>query len=337
MSPLHADHARRSRTGFTLTELIVVVAIIAVLIGLLVPILGGVRTGARAATTQSQMQNILTASAQYVADNQRLPGVFSQDDMGDPQNETNGFTNMENALLDLAGGVIDDPQADASTFLQVGPFNIPDRNVTVDIGRIGSDDGPGYLTLDDADLARQDGGVDTREPQQVASEANIAMPDIVDAFGYPLLMWTRNEFAGSTPLFARRNSSNRTEPAQYYWASNAGFLESENLGVRRDANTRRNSTLSSFRSDDDQLARSIAGLIGDPASPVFEASPAAPARAKGPIVLHSAGTDGFYGETNNNTFAQIVYNPTSGGVNDTVTERDGLAEQINDIVIGGGS
>ena len=78
--------------------------------------------------------------------------------------------------------------------------------------------------------------------------------------------------------------------------------------------------------------------IGDPASPVAGASPAAPARAKGGLVLHSAGRDGYYGESKKNEFQQIIYIPSSGGgVNATVTERDGIPDQLNDIVVGGGS
>ena len=329
----------RPMRGFTLVELLVVISIIAILIALLVPVLAGVRIGARSARTQTQMQSILTACSQFKAQNQRNPGVFSQEDMGNADNATRGFTNMENVLLDLAGGVVTDPGANAAAFLEVGPF-ASSGNVLVDLGRIGDSDGPGFLSLSDSDVAPgPPPGIANAQTQQVGAEANVAVPDIVDAFGYPILMWVKNDFAGSNSLFAAIESEtgvvNPTR-AQYYWNSNAGFLESRSLGKRFDSDNFRKSALSSFNNSDDQRVRSLAGVLGDPASPSPNATPPAPARARGEIVLHSAGVDGLYAENDNGEIDQIVYLPTSGAGGGTFGENDQIAERLNDILIGGG-
>ena len=313
-----------------------VVSIIAILIGLLVPVLGGVRTGARVAKTESQMTSILTASSQFKAQNQRAPGIFSQQAMANPENEEQGFTNMENALLDLAGGVITDPGVNRNNFLAVGPFEDPTQNVLVDISRIGDSNGPSFLALSDSDLASPPAGANPRA-QQRGSDENIAVPDIVDAFGYPILMWARNQFAGATPEFALRDASDPDARAQYYWLPNAAFLDSRTLGRRFDSNTYRNSALSSLRNSDADLARTIAGVIGDPGSPQSNTDPPVPARAKGDLVLHSTGPDGFYAENGVTDFDRVIYIPTGGGgFSSGITDADRLPDTLNDVVLGGG-
>src|SRR3954463_16783379 len=69
--------SRRSR-GFTLTELLVVIGLIAVLISLLFPVLGKVRSAAQSATCLSNLRQMGTAWAMYTSENKgRLLGSMS--------------------------------------------------------------------------------------------------------------------------------------------------------------------------------------------------------------------------------------------------------------------
>lgn len=66
-------HARLTNTGFTLVELLVVVAIIALLIAILLPSLAAARETARRSVCAGQMRSIFTALLAYEADHRAFP------------------------------------------------------------------------------------------------------------------------------------------------------------------------------------------------------------------------------------------------------------------------
>ncbi len=300
------------RSGFTLVELLIIVVIIGLLIGLLFPALSGARSAARKASTQSLLSNIKTGVAQFRSENRRLPGYFSQEQMGQtsniPSGLRGGFTNMQNALLDLAGGVRTDlqpNQADSPTGnnpparIAVGPTNNNEK-VVVDRSALGAADSGSYLELPpDAFTSNPDVG-------PAGDPANRWMPNIHDSYGQPVVMWSINEAAGGDSQFAAINApSNPAAPssqrAKFYWASNAGVFQSESLGSRRPVSQLENSLLSTRRANNSRIGTMFA-ILGNPAFPVSNdgliafGNPTAvvPAAARGDVVLHSAGQDSIF-------------------------------------------
>lgn len=303
-------HTRRS--AFTLVEILVVVVIIGLLIGLLFPALSGARSAARKASTQSLLSSIKTGVAQFRSENRRLPGYFSQDQMGQasniPSGSRGGFTNMQNALLDLAGGVrtdllpneADSPSGnDPPARIAVGPTTANEK-VVVDRSSIGAADSGTYLELP------QDAFISNPDTGPAGDPANRWMPTIHDSYGQPVVMWTINDAAGGDSQFAAINAppnpaAPSSQRAKFYWASNAGIFQSESLGNRRPVNQRNNSLLSAFRSNPQRVGTMFA-ILGNPAFPVSNngliafGSPTAvvPAAARGDVVLHSAGPDSIF-------------------------------------------
>jgi prepilin-type N-terminal cleavage/methylation domain-containing protein len=87
------------RYGFTLIEILVVIAIIAVLAGILLPALSSVQNAAKKTQSESLMQAFARACDEFALDHGRYPGLL-------PDSAVDGvkITSMQNALLELMGG-----------------------------------------------------------------------------------------------------------------------------------------------------------------------------------------------------------------------------------------
>ncbi len=70
---MHHTAAREGERGFTLIELMIVVAIIAILAGILIPNFVNARAQAQTAACESNLRSIATALELYYADNQVYP------------------------------------------------------------------------------------------------------------------------------------------------------------------------------------------------------------------------------------------------------------------------
>lgn len=306
---------RFSGRAFSLTELLVSVSIVTIVAGLLLPSFAGARASARHAATVGLTNAVATAVSQFQQMNNRLPGVFSQHELASPTNLT-GFTSMENALLDLAGGV---EPANGQSGENSFELRIAGRGVRVNPQMIGAPDGPGYLSMairGRDSLERYVNAVAPTEngKHQVADLArgpggSFDLPDVLDAWGRPIMLWARNDVAGPRPLFASIHApaSAAERSARYFWWTNRGYLAAPSQATR--------SAIGAV-APLDKCIRSLEAAIGDPMSP----DPASgsqswelvPLIAKGDFVLHAAGRDGVFMTNGGNT--QLGYRYIGGGM-----------------------
>ena len=323
-----------SRSAFTLVELLVVVAIIAILVGILVPVLGSVRKSARKAATLTLMNTVSTGITAFQTDHQRLPGTFSPRQMGLDDAANVGFTSMDNALLELMGG-IGGPCTSGSNSDQQSPFiNVEWRDADsgqrvgacIDLSRLGALNGPAYLSFGESG---QTGGGKVLAPfrERATSIAKLAnrMPMITDSFGRPLLLWVQDAANGQDDDFAAISPDPKR--ARFYWNSNAGVIDSDAYDE--------GSMLHSSISSSDRIA-SIEALCGHPSFPDFAPGQDQehPAQARGQFIIHSAGPDAAYLERKDSAFTRAGYEPESDVVNLPANALP--MDSFDDIVLGGG-
>ena len=372
---LPTPHRSAARSAFTLIELLIVVIIIGIVIAITLPALGGARNASKQLASRNLARDLGASIAQFETDNRRLPGYFGAAEMGGMENAARGFTAMENALLELTGGVVDasDPSLSPST-LQVGPSSTLTVDVDLDLIGAGTGDNAGYYTPTAKNYIAQDGKIGGQQ----AGTSPAELPDLVDAFNSPFLLWMENPSAKNAPVlepgattgvgvpFSRVDSgSTMNDAARFYWNSNAGFLNSTKLGslgrsqVRSGSN--RYSLIGGGVSALDR-EKSLMGLLGNPSNanvglkvngipvPPEETLPSA---ARGLFVIQSAGPDGVFVSSSDKGASRFP-DPGSGSViqywltwyelngarildeNDKPTSVD-IIEDFDDIVVSGGN
>lgn len=295
--------------GFSLIELLVVIAIIALIISIVVPAIGSARKSARKADSINLVNGLSQAISQYTLDQRRLPGYFPPKAMGQQDNNDAGFSNTENVLLDLCGGIAPD-NSQGDDILDVGP--IVGQGVRVRPGLIGTPQGAAkaYFTPKAKNFEVQDGS-NPNGGSRTSNANNRRMPVLVDSDGMPILVWTADESVTKVPASATEFRDPVRSPmaaswvtagfsARFYWASNSAFLRdggtSPLIGKKR-INQSEESVLGFGTA---AATANLAALVGNPNTPVpFTAATTDPAQifpsaARGSFIIQSAGTDGVY-------------------------------------------
>lgn len=305
MADLSSTRPAPRRAAFTLTEMLVVIGIIALLVGILLPALSRVQAQARRTETQNLMQEFAKACENFQQQFGFYPGIVPEAILSrDPK-----ISGTENALLHLCGGAIpeDDPNYASSTWTEVvfnggsaGNFRI--KLNTFQSGgltytRIG--EGPrirgtqykSFFSPKGSDLVAIKGqGIgataQTQDPYNI--------PDLIDSWGQPIVYLRQMRENGST-LVRGVTTAESLNDAMFAYGGIRPYTESAELGelganqadsvLNSAAAARRNATLA-------QIIRNVSyGPVGG-----TSANPDAPnqGQKRGAIALFSAGPDGVY-------------------------------------------
>ncbi len=334
-------HTDRTRRGFTMTELVVVIGVIAVLAGILLSAMGGVRRKALATTTLSTMTEFSKACDAFQLEHGRYPGVVPENVLA-----AGGFASMappnisgtENALLELMGGVRIDGDPDYATFLLdgfaifVGPLS--NRwELHVDRDRIG--EGPlingrqyaPYFTPSESMLRAVKG--------QLPDDTGQMLPDLIDAWGQPIVYVRRARPSG--PLTGDDPNPNVLQP-QFYLNSMWPYTRATELGKFGEDQT--DSETGSILNNADQTLgdATFAQILRHPSLGSFGTVVEAQAgTSQGAYILFSSGPDGIYFSK------QDGPGTPQDPIDDIVTEQDPdysnptIVKEYDDIrVFGGG-
>jgi len=320
-----------ARRAFTLIELLVVISIIAILVAILLPALGGARKTARKQSTRTIMNSVQGAISQFGNDhNGRFPGTskgFSIGQLGATAN-TSGLTTMENALIDLAGG--EDPNCmvgDGGCIgITIGTRTINLNSVKVGLTDVGS---PGYLTLPKSILHFADEDDQTAGTGTGPTTSAAGFPDVIDAFGNPIMLWLENPAAGENNPLAAEESDMTT--ALFYRQANAGYLDAPSQFAGGAMMTDPQGMLAN-PSDADDAIKTMEALLGHPAFPVGSSSPFVPQRPLGRAIIHSAGPNDIFLENNGRSARVAIYQPN--GVTTSLGIDEVLISNTDDLIVG---
>jgi len=321
------------RRAFTMTELMVVIGVIAVLAGMLLAAMGGVRRMAMVTTTQSTMTEFSKACDTFQLEHGRYPGAIPENVIADAALSGNPpITSTENALLDLMGGYrVEGPNTgipiDWDTDFACSPpqvicHTLGAWEIRVDKNRLG--EGPQlfgkpyspYFTPSESQVGIAQG--------QVSSSA-YQLPDLLDAWGQPIIFLRRARPSG----WLVGLDTDWTPRPQFYMQGMLPYTTSEKLGEFG-----KNQLALSILNTAPEPEATFAQILRHPSLGDYGSIPLAQAgTARGSYILISAGPDGIYFSE------QDGPGTTALPVTDIVTgeyENPTIVKEYDDIRIFGG-
>ena len=310
--PSHLVSPGRHR-GFSMTELLVVIGIIAVLAGILLVAMRGVRETGLRTQTESTMQEFSKACDTFQIEHGYYPGIVPETILAG--STTPPLSGTENALLDLMGGAIrgDDPRYTDPAFddwqvIEIQPDNDLAK-IKVNVNLIG--DGPvingrpfaPYFTPGGSALVQAEYKPNTNR-----------LPDLLDAWGQPIIYVRSMRSTG--PLVGDVGD---IPPPQFSRAAMTPYTESTALG----AFGKNQTSLSILKMGDATFAQIIRHPgFGEPGEPLN-------GTARGAYVLISAGPDGIYFSVTDGPGSPS--NPVDDIVNDPDFNNPRVVEEYDDV------
>jgi len=350
--------------GFSLIELMIVLLIIVLVVSLIVPALGSARKAARKADTTNLMSSVNQGVSQFILDERRVPGYFTPAEMGRGTNKSEGFSAMQNVMIDLAGGRLPAGETPKTGDVDVGPGL---EKITIRPELIGT--GKAYFTPPTKFFKAQDNATPGMRVAPTPGPDNDGvekLPELVDADGMPLLAWVADTTAiksiETMADFATEVSGPTTKtvtPARFYWASNAAFLGDDATFVgKRGVDQAKRSLLGPLGPPPIpalQRSKTLGAILGSPNSPLnlgqtgIDRATLVPSAGRGPFILHAAGADGVYlgrddkgGKNAEPAPPHVLYGSTflDGGSNPLLDESGktksiDLVLEFDDILISG--
>ena len=294
--------------AFTLTELLVVIALIVLLVGLLLAALSQVQTQSKRTSTLATMQAFRNACDAFQQEHGFYPGVVPEDILAnDPR-----ISGTENALLHLMGGFVrraDDefaytnqglyPPAPGQCSLdgwhelkftlpppQTGTYDIKFSLEHIGEGPIinGKPFAP-YLTPGAREL-----GVALGQPHLATCSADpprhLDLPDLLDAWGQPIIYLRRQRTIGPITF-----AGNPPPNPQFATASMTPYTNSISLGKL--GASQMDESIFNLASDP---VSTLGKILGHPALSQWggSGSGVVTGQARGAFMLLSAGPDGVY-------------------------------------------
>jgi len=269
----------RTRKAFTLVELLVVVAIIALLLGILLPALAAVRERARNVASKAQLESLATACNTYEVTFGSSPGFFSEDQMTANSSSYGNFTGTQNLMFSLMGGLI----TSGGTTLFGG--------MQYDVDEIGNGPLAGNRRYG-AFYSPKAGELATVEIGGPPGSNYIQeLKTIVDASsGVPILYFRAT--GGNTPVDVRTSSDDI-----YGWVSNWAYLNAEPMTTVKGNtyNQKENSLLSNNGASNSAVTTNMAWMVTNPTLSDWSDNPnGSNDVVRGGYTLMSAGADGIY-------------------------------------------
>ena len=282
-----------SRKGFTIVELMVVVAIIVLLIGILVPALGRARTAAYNAKTETLLTQLATSVEGYYQSFQAYPGPAGIDYTAGSSKALSGSQNLLMGLsyamttgsasvtLPFASGMsVDLTKAN-------GPVNWATRDANNNPEQLASFfDGIGSVSKPSSGTTWPNTGVSG------GTGSNFQFPVIVDAFpdGLPILYYRRRPGV-DTPAVGKTYSTASANVAGYYLDENKEYTNATKLQATSGAmfDQTRDAAGSFASTNNSAVANFQSVALGNAAT------------ARGGFILLAAGADRTYGKVKNAT------------------------------------